>query len=332
MRRALIAVLIVGLLVGIRAPDGVYAQVEPGTPASVVGEGLDPYTQAAPRQLLGQLARVVGELDALPPRPTPQEVKDATVRRRMLELRLLMDFNAFAYDPEIAGTYRDALDEAYEDMGMYQDLAVTERLSDEAPSPELVEQRLVKMVVSLAPLRSPEIREAMATFFAAPSDAPRQLGPKQLPRLWALAEITPSAGYDSVGNLAMLGQNVLRNLHAQGLFVADIFDPVQEERFHDVRKAVRSVLVLTDMFPATRDGTADVRAPITRLVSVYGQVNDRVIAFHAAEATGRGVEERASDLRESFADAQAQQQQVIDEGSIDQLIERLERVQQAHRR
>src|SRR3954449_10308122 len=66
------------------------------TPVAGGGEGR--YEPAAAVELQGALDRLTGELDAVPMDPTPDQVRAATFRRRILELRLLMDLNSFAYD------------------------------------------------------------------------------------------------------------------------------------------------------------------------------------------------------------------------------------------
>jgi len=331
MRRVLVSAGLV-LALALSPLEVARGQLEPGAPASVVGDGSGAYLEAAPAQLLGGLGRATAELDVFPTRPSLEEVKGGALRRRLLELRLLMDFNAYAYEPELMQTFRAAVDDAYESIGFYKDAWETQALLGEELPPDVVNQRLVKMIVALAPLRSSEVRDSMAAFFAAPAASPSALKAGQLPRLWALAAAGPDEAYDSVGNLALVGQRVLRNLASQGLVVGDIFDVEQEARFHDIRKAIRSVLVLDELFPATRDGAADLRPPLARLVSVYGDVNDRVVAYHAAQSVGRGVDERANDLATTFADALDQQRQLLDDGSIDRLIERLEAIQRAHRR
>src|SRR4051794_155599 len=99
MRKMLAWVLLLTVLTASPAPAA-HAQAAPSpkdTPIAV-GEGAGTYTQAAAPSLTGAFDRVIGELDAAPAGPTPKQVKDLSFRRRFLELRLLMDLNAFAYD------------------------------------------------------------------------------------------------------------------------------------------------------------------------------------------------------------------------------------------
>ena len=301
-------------------------------PDAVVADQAATYSAVAAPTLLAALDRAQRELDSFPGQPTPDEVKALTFRRRLLELRLLMDFGAFAYDPVLLGAFRDAIDGAYEEIGTYQDLSVVQGILKTAPPTTLVNQRAVRMTIALAPLRSTEVRAAMQSLFSAPSAEIRSLDAKDVPRLWNLAQTTPSQDLDAVGNVALVGANLLRNLHGPDVFVADIFDPQQEERFHDVRKALRSLLLLVQMFPETRDATQAVREPLTELVSQYGDVNDAIVAYRTAQAFGGNVELAVDDLRTEFAKAQDRQQRVVGERSFDAMIASLEAVQAAHRR
>jgi CHAD domain-containing protein len=296
-------------------------------------DGTDGYVEAAPKCLLRALEHAFGELDALPSRPTPDYICDGTLlRRRLLELRLLMDFNAFAYDPDLLKVFRGVLDRAYESLGVYKDLHVAELLLREELCPRLVDRRLLDMSVALAPLHSSDVREALARFLSAASAPLRELARKQVPQVWSLAETCPTDELDAAGNLAHLGHNLLRNLRTQGLPVADIFDPEQDERVHDIRKAARSILILNDLFPATRHGTADLCAPLVKLVSTCGEVHDRVIASHAAQRIGRGADGRAEELKVACTEARAELRSVLDGGSFDLLIERLALIEKKHRR
>lgn len=331
MRAFLVAATLVALL-STPVAAVTHAQTPTPAPATVAGDGAGRYLEAAPVQLRWALDRALAELDAAPPVPTPEQVKSASFRRRILELRLLMDLNAFAYEPTTMEVFREIVDEAYEAIGQYQDLHVTQEITGQAPRQELVDQRLRLMAIRLETLRAGGVREAMRGFFARPEATMVQLTAGQVPLIWTIAGVRPSQQLDGVGNLALLSQAVLRNLQTQGLPVGDIFDPVQEERFHDVRKALRSIMILTDMFSATRDATADARAPLMELVGDYGDVNDLIVAYHAARALGANVEPVATALREEFAEAQAQQQLVQEMRAIQQMLDRLWTVEQSHRR
>jgi hypothetical protein len=303
-----------------------------GPPDGIVADQAATYSTVAAPTLLSALDRAGQELDAFPGQPTPSEVKALTFRRRLLELRLLMDFGAFAYDPVLMGMFRDTIDDAYEQIGTYQDLSVVQDILKTSPPTTLVGQRAVRMTIALAPLRAPEVRAAMQDMFSGPSTEIRSLAAKDVPRLWSLAQTSPSQDLDAVGNVALLGASLLRGLQGPDIFVADIFDPQQETRFHDVRKALRSLLLLVQMFPDTRDATQAVREPLADLVSQYGDVNDAIVAYRTAQAFGGNVDLAVEDLRKEFAKAQARQELVVSERSFDAMIASLTTVQETHRR
>jgi hypothetical protein len=285
----------------------------------------------APSCLLNALRQACAELDALPWWPTPGQVRACELRRRLLDLRLLMDFNAFVYDPRLLKVYRGAIDVAYETLGAYKDVDVAEEVLGEALHPDLVERRLLKMNLALAPLRSPELRQALAGFLAAPSPILHLPSRKDVPRLWALAQAFPSKENDPVGNLAQLGHHLLRHLRAQIHTVTDICDPEQQERLHDVRKAARSIVILDHLLAAALGGAEDFLAPLRTVLSSYCDVQDCVVAYQAARVIGHRVDECEDTLRATFADAQAEVQQVLEDGSYDRLIQRLRLLEQERR-
>ena len=335
MRRfALVFGLIQLMLTG--APTGsVLAQggQPPSVPApTVIIDGNGPYAAVAGSALVERFDRAMAELDAAPEQLSPTDVKNASFRRRLLELRLLMDFGAYAYDPVLLDTFRDVVDDPYERVGSYQDVDVTQELLNTQVRPDIVSARLVKMNVALAALRSPSVRQLMRDFLAAPSGSIRSLGPDVTPLLWQTAQQTPSDQLDGVGNAALLGSSVLANIQASDPFIADVFDPVQEAHFHDVRKGIRSILLLMNMFPETREALIGTAEPLFSLVSQYGDVNDAFIAYRLAPTLGISGDAPAAYLRDEFAKAQARQEVVVQAQSFNALVARLQAVQAGHQR
>ena len=333
-RYALICGLVIFLLTGGPTPS-VMAQggQPPSVPAPTVtihGDG--PYVAVVGPALVEAFDRAMQELDAAPELLSPTDVKNASFRRRLLELRLLMDYGAFAYDPVLLDTFRDVVDDPYERVGSYQDVDVTQTLLQTQVRSDIVSVRLVKMNVGLATLRSPPVRQMMRDFLAAPSSSIRSLGSEETPLLWQTAQQTPSNQLDAVGNAALLGASALTSIHGSSPFIADVFDPVQEAHFHDVRKGVRSILLLMNMFPETRQALIGTAEPIFALVSQYGDVNDAFIAYRMAPMLGIGTDAPATYLRREFVKAQAQQQVVADAQSFNALIARLSAVQDRHQR
>src|SRR5262249_26275606 len=276
--------------------------------------------------------RAMQELDAWPEQASPTDVKNATLRRRLLELRLLMDYGAFLYDPNLFGTFRGLVDDAYARVCAYQDLDVVQTILKAPVTPDLINVRQIRMNVALAALRSPSIRSIMRGFLAAPSSSIRTLAPKDTPLLWTTAQQTPNDQLDAIGNAALLGASALAGIQASGPFIADVFDPVQEAHFHDVRKGTRSVLLLMNMFPETRKALPGTAEPLFALVSQYGDVNDAFTAYRLAATIGIGQDAPAAFLRGEFTKAQARQQVVVDAHSYDALSNSLSQVQRQHQR
>jgi hypothetical protein len=337
MRRAIlvVAVLLSTLVVGPAARtqaqgSGNQPPVIPASPVTIAGTGT--YPEVAGAAVTEAFDRTVQELDGWPDQASPTDVKNATFRRRLLELRLLMDYAAFVYDPNLLGTFREIVDDAYERVGGYQDLDVIQTILQTQVRPDIANVRQIRMNVALATLRSPGIRSVMRGFLAAPAGSIQPLAPKDTPQLWAIGGQTPSAQLDAVGNAAMFGASALTGIQASGPFISDVFDPVQEAHFHDVRKGTRSILLLMNMFPDTRRALTGTAEPLFSLVGQYGDVNDAFTAYRMASTLGIGTDASASFLRAEFTKAQARQQVVVDAHSYDAVIGSLSRVQGQHQR
>lgn len=290
------------------------------------------YQEVAGSILVDAFDRAMGDLDGFPEGIAPDQARSSTFRRRLLELRLLMDQYAFAYDPEPLGTFREMVDDSYERVGGYQDIPVVSQLLQVGFRPDLVNLRQLRMNVALAGLRSPSVRTAMKGFISAPPGVTYSLAGKDIPRIWQIAKQTPSSQLDAVGNMAMLGASALAGIQGDNPYVADVFDPVQEAHFHDIRKALRSTLLLLMMYPETREAAQPLAEPLFALVSQYGDVNDAFVAYRLAPTLGANQEQAAALLRAEFVKAQRRQQAVQDARSFDAVIGALSAVQQRHQR
>jgi len=199
-------------------------------------------------------------------------------------------------------------------------------------TPDIMNVRQIRMNVALSSLRSPSVRSVMRAFLASPSSSIRIRDGKDVPRLWNTGGQAPTDQLDGVGNAAMFGASALAGIQASGPFVADVFDPVQEAHFHDIRKGTRAILLLMNMFPDTSKVLAGSAEPLFALVSQYGDVNDAFTAYRLAPTLGVGQDAPAAFLRGEFTKAQARQQAVVDAHSFDAVIARLQQVQQQHQR
>ena len=335
MNRLLLALMLIvaTLTPGIRPFAGV-AQAQTagpgGTPQLAAPLETMPYAEAAPIAIQTYAAIVLDGVEAFPDAPSPEQVKDSDLRKQLRALRLMMDVNVFAYEPLAFEAYRGAVDSAYETMGTYQDLFVTSQLAGAPIDPEQQAARLATMQAALAPFRLTNFRDELTAFFSRPSSQLVELDVKDQPRLWKVAGVPPTDDLDAVGNAALLGQAVLRSLEAEGLTVDDILDPLQELRFHDVRKATRAILDLVALYPSLSQATGDVQTPLDDLVDEYGDVNDLIVAYHAARDSGQDIDARAAAVQEAYAAARSAAIELVEGGQLEAFISRLEAVQAAH--
>ncbi len=286
-------------------------------------------TQVAP-VLIGAFDRAMGEIDAAPEDMSPTDVKNATFRRRLLEVRLLMDTDNFAYNHDQMKTYRDVVDAAYQAIGDYQDVSVIQKLVPAVQiSPDIINARHNQMNESMYPLRDDGWRNEVRGFLSDP--LPNVRSSPGSPRLWDEAEARASDQYDQVGNAAMLEASLLRHLQNQDLGVSDIFNPDQKIYFHDVRKEMRSVIVLASLLPETNDATQDVTKPLTTFVAAYGDAGDAYAAWDMANQMGSGVDDATALLNQSFAKAQDGKNDLIASNGLDPMAQRLESIRDAHR-
>jgi hypothetical protein len=281
------------------------------------------YLRAGPDALLTYANVVYQEVRALPDGASPEQTKGSNLRKRLLDLRLMMDFNAFLYDPDGLEPLRDRVDAAYEAIGDYKDLFDQAKLTGEPIDPAEQARRAAAMNASLEWLRNDEQRQVFLTFIRQPEHELRDLSSKRQPRLWRLADVTPDGSKSSLSVVAQLSGNGLANLLHDGLAVDDILDPDQEARFHDVRKALRSILVLVDMFPTAADVVGEQREPLARLVDAYGDVNDASIAYRDALEAGHHEDDRQDDLVKTYQKARKLARDLVESGELSAYVARL---------
>ena len=299
----------------------------------VAGGGEGPYTRAGATALTGAVHRVIDELEAAPEVMSPREVKDLTFRRRILEVRTLMDIHAQAYDRDAIRSYRDAVDLAYERTGAYQDIAVAEKMLGMSVGEETTSDLRNQMEEALVPFRDHAVRQQMLDFLARPLSSPRTGKNLRTPRLWDLGGDVASDSYDGVGNAAVAASGVVRNLQGSDLGVMNILDPEQEAYFHYIRRQFRNVLLIAGMYPAMNDATQDIAPTLDELVDQYGDVNDAFISYRYAQALiGADVNAAGAKVLTEFAKAQDVKNQILDARALDVMADRLYQVRDEHRR
>jgi hypothetical protein len=327
----------VALLAGLLGAHPVAAQLFPPPVTTTPGPDGTPqfdrsierrtYLKAAPDALQTYAAIVYDELQKLPPNVRPEQMKSSDLRKRLLDLRLMLDFNAFLYDPDRLRQMRDQVDSAYEAIGQFKDLFDQSELTGESIDPTEESVRGAAMIASLEWLRNSDQRLAFMQFLREPEGKILDQKKKDLPRLWRIADVTPSNNQSALSIVALVSGNGLTNLIDAGLIVDDITDAEQEARFHDVRKGLRSFLVLVDMFPTAEDVVGDRREPLEKLVDAFGDVNDASIAYHDALAADRFVDERRDDLAKEYKKARNLAQEIVEKGQLNEYISRLTSLQ-----
>jgi CHAD domain len=281
------------------------------------------YMDAATDEVLTYARLVQHEADLLGRNPSPEEMKSSNLRKRLLDLRLMLDFNAYLFDPSFLDDIRGQVDESYEKVGLYKDLFDQSKLTGLPIDSKEQARRLKDMNDSLTWLRDPAERRAMDELVHRSERKILHLNDKETPRLWKIADVTPNSGQSSLATVALLSANILTNLQRDGLLVDDILDPDQEAHFHDVRKALRSALVLVDMFPTGSDIVGDKREPLAKLVDAFGDVNDASIAYHDAEDSDADLDERRDDLVKEYQKAQKLAQAIQAQGQLDAFVDSL---------
>jgi len=329
MLRRLAACVLVFVLMAASPATGVLAQDK--ETSFVAGGGQGRYAAAAPAQVMGAFDRAMAELDATSAEASPEEVKAASFRRRILELRLLMDLDALAYDGNRMKGYRDTVDRVYESVGVYQDLAVIKKQLDVEVSQDVVNGRRAEMNDALWPLRDQRMRGELRRFFGAPLKAPRSGKALRTPRIWDVAGALPTDNFDSTGNAAVLASGVVRALEGTDLGIDDIFDLGQQARFHTVRRMLRNVVVLAAMFPATAEAVQDVRQPVLDMIDVYDDVKDAFTAYDYAQAAGLDTGAIRAKVHREFDKAQTLKASFVDARVLDGLEARLNGVRDGHR-
>jgi hypothetical protein len=326
VKLTLASAALVGLLLLLVSPASaqVKTTVGPGgTPQFDPSIERRPYLKAGPDEVLTYGFLVQQAAADLPIDAGPDEVKASPLRKLLLDLRLMMDFNAFLYETEKFRLVRDRVDASYESIGLYKDLFDQAKLTGDSIDPAERRRRAEEMNASLEWLRDPLMRREMAGIMKAPEVAMVDLERADQPRIWKIADITPVGGKSSLATVALLAANALHNLGEAGLLVDDILDLEQEERFHDVRKALRSVLVLVDMFPTAARVIGDLRKPLAEVVSAYGDVNDASIAYHTAIADGRPTGELRADLVKSYRKAHRVAEGFVGDGHLQRYVNQL---------
>src|ERR1700710_93437 len=122
LRCLVLVAMVAGLSPGLTQAEIDSPRADRQTTFTVDGSGT--YLSTAGAATTGAFDRAMQVLDGFPEQTTPEAVKSATFRRRLLELRVMMDLYASAYAPILLHTFRKAVDDGYEQVGDFQDVSV----------------------------------------------------------------------------------------------------------------------------------------------------------------------------------------------------------------
>lgn len=324
------AVLAISLAMVLGAPLLVRAQ---GSGVLQVAPELErrPYEESTDA-LLTYFWPLMYEIDQLPDPPSPEQIKASPIRSLLLNYMLMMDLHAFVYEPGLLDAFRTALSGAYDEVGKYRDLLDSEALSGKPADSRTTAVRLARMNFALAPLRFPSFREDTKEFAYSRATAGRVYLPSEIPRIWDLAGARPLASLDDAGNAAMVSQKLLLRLVDEGIQVDDVLVPEQEDRFRDVRRTIRSVVVITDMYPSLSQRVSDSRDSLAELVDAYGAVNDALAAYKYAVNTGLKLDDRKKELRDRFDEADDVATSVVKKKALQDFSEGLAKAMSEHTR
>jgi hypothetical protein len=277
--------------------------------------------QARLAPAVDHLAQALARLDA---NILPHEAKE--LRKTIATARDLVDVFWFAVAGSKDGAFwvhvRDELDEGYELVGAFKDLFDAQGLTlvdddtpDDAIPDDAVREQDVAYRHSLQRRRHRALRWA-TRFRSQLSELARRVrgpfasantAPPPSRFYWAAAQLRPSRDLTGHENLRRLLAGLARASAAEADAVAALADPAQpsdQERFHDFRKQLRSIVRLTDLFPeivSAREGVETLR----RSVADYGAIEDLIVAHAAAVEHGeresrkirRKIDERWQRLR-----------------------------------
>jgi hypothetical protein len=218
---------------------------------------------------------------------------------------------------------RGQVDAAYEAIGQFKDLSDQAKLTGQPVDPAEQSRRGAAMIASLEWLRNAQQREAFVRFLQQPEPRIQDVKKKDQPRLWRNADVTPAGDKSALAIVALVSGHGLARLIDEGLLVDDILDREQEDRFHDIRKALRSILVLVDMFPTAQAVVGETREPLAKLVDAFGEVNDASIAYHEAQAAGRDSSELREELSDEYKKAKKLANDLMDNGQLRAYIAKL---------
>lgn len=276
------------------------------------------FQSAASTQLPLKVEQISAALEFMNDATMPAEVKE--VRKALGNVKIELDLYCPLYGEK---KYKDVLelrehiDEGYEVLGQFKDLYDSEV---SAGIPADTKDVVVKRQAALKWRASFEkflARSQVINLLSRPSSKAREcLTPPKL--LWARLKDVPSAdeAFDDVlGELISKLIKGYKKDQKKLIKLDDLFKYSDEERFHDFRKGVRTVLKLIDFYPQLFDRTnANAKLELEELVDQFGSINDLLVAYH--KASGK----KLKSLKEQIQTQWQQLQEELEETDLDDLL------------
>lgn len=242
------------------------------------------YGELAQDKVPGGMQEVLRLLPDLTNQSLPTEVK--TLRITILEVRDLLDIFAFAYSPGKSGRdlwsyLRSDLDEGYESLGSFQDLAHS-----------LVEYNETDVVVGRdrclewkSKFQGNLYTYDYSTYLSSPSlDTLHQRSKTHVSSLFWGNHVRPSADLTGLQNMAKLAYRQLSLVlgsYDEVVALEHVYRRKVHDVFHEFRKLLRSVLATTSLFPEIVRPDAQ-QPPLVLLFQAFkgfGSVNDAIFAY-----------------------------------------------------
>lgn len=276
------------------------------------------FQDAATIHLPYKVEQIITALQFMNESTMPAEVKE--VRKALGNVKIELDlycplFGDKKYKEVLK--LREEIDQGYEVLGQFKDLYDSEVIAGipaDSKDVEVKRQAALKWRGSFNKFLAQS--QVMSMLERPLSKARECLSPPKL--LWDQVKDIPSANDSFDDVLSELITQLLKGYKKDQkklLKLDDLFKYSDEERFHDFRKGVRTVLKLIDFYPQLAAVThANAKLELEELIDQFGSINDLLVAYH--KASGK----KLKSLKEQIAAEWEQLQEVLEETDLDDLL------------
>ena len=248
-----------------------------------------PYSELAKSQVPVVLEQLSQNLALLTEMVPPTQIRD--LRKLVGKSKMLLDLYIYAYPKNMGqdlwADERDQLDQGYAVLGEYKDLSdMVEQLkkygldgSEIANDVALAQTRWERVAKWRVDFLQSLQAQSMLEYFQQPSLLIVFRSQNELPKnFWDLGPLDQMAQEirgESFKNLAqVLVQDEIK-LIEDIVGQSSLLSLKAEQRFHLVRKRLRNLLKLQDLFPGLLPGMTETRLKLlTQAVDNYGQLHD----------------------------------------------------------